>query len=138
MRRATVEERSPGALDPGVRAEIVINLPHAESQLRRNAALSEQAEQDEALLQTRGIWIARGDGIDQPGGTSNIDGLASGAIPIGSCELRDQRGKRHLPSQRELDGYDKGRRFRSHDEVLIRQPEKARWSHSQRSSATAA
>ena len=120
MRRAAVEERSPGALDPGVRAKVLVNLSHAESQLRWNPPLSQHPKQDEALLQTRRIWIARGDGIDQPGRTSNIDGLASAAtVPIGSCELRDERGERHLPSQRELNGYDKGRRFRGHDEVLI-------------------
>src|SRR5438477_8807298 len=132
MRRAAVEERSPGALNPGVRSEIVIDLSHPESELRRNAALSQETEQNEALLQARDIWIACRDGIDQPGGTSDVDGLGSATIgSIGPCETCDQRVERNPPQQRELNGQDKPGRFHHHAEVLIRQPEEARWSHSQ-------
>jgi hypothetical protein len=105
MRDAAVEEGPPGDLNPGVRAEVVISLSHAESELRRNAALSEQAEQDQALLQACGMWIPLREGIDQPSRASDVDGLACAATGSGGpCQARDERVERNPPQQRELNG----------------------------------
>ena len=126
MGRPTVEERSPAVLNPGVRGEVIVNLSHSESELGRKAALSQQAEQDEALFQACDVWIASRDSVNQTGGSPDVDHLPSAAADsIRPTETGDQRVERS-PSQRELNGQHERDYFRGHDEVQVRQPEEAR------------